>query len=144
MKTKKSQQRYLALHLPSPREALIPQLSPSSSLGFCLEMPKLCVKDLELERYEANMGSNNVGVVVNSVRLNSLGEFGTPQFVADKLIQAEKRKESTKDAEVIGVAERQGQGGLQVYEFEYKVDSSRGGMKRIFRQLLWRRRALPS
>lgn len=41
---------------------------------------------------EANKGSNNVGVVVNPVRLTSLGEFGTPQFVADKLIQAEKRK----------------------------------------------------
>ncbi|XVF58836.1 hypothetical protein PTKIN_Ptkin07bG0098000 [Pterospermum kingtungense] len=81
---------------------------------------------------EANKGSNSIGVVVNPVRLNSLGEFGTPQFVADKLIQAEKRKESTKDAEVIGVTERPGQGGLQVYEFEYKVDSTRGGMKRIF------------
>uniref|UniRef100_A0A0F7CYP2 PsbP domain-OEC23 like protein n=1 Tax=Pelargonium citronellum TaxID=73188 RepID=A0A0F7CYP2_9ROSI len=77
-------------------------------------------------------GSNNVGVVVNPVRLSSLGEFGTPKFVVEKLIQAEKRKESTKDAEVIGVAERSGQGGLQVYEFEYKVDSTRGGMKRIF------------
>ena len=41
---------------------------------------------------EENKGSNNVGVVVNPVRLTSLGEFGTPQFVADKLIQAEKRK----------------------------------------------------
>lgn len=41
---------------------------------------------------EANKGSNNVGVVVNPVRLSSLGEFGTPQFVAEKLIQAEKRK----------------------------------------------------
>ncbi|XP_021900389.1 psbP domain-containing protein 2, chloroplastic [Carica papaya] len=81
---------------------------------------------------EANKGSNNVGVVVNPVRLSSLEEFGSPQFVADKLIQAEKRKESTKDAEVIRVAERSGQSGVQVYEFEYKVDSSRGGMKRIF------------
>uniref|UniRef100_A0A2C9UWR1 PsbP C-terminal domain-containing protein n=1 Tax=Manihot esculenta TaxID=3983 RepID=A0A2C9UWR1_MANES len=36
---------------------------------------------------EINKASNNVGVVVTS-----LGEFGTPQFVADKLIQAEKRK----------------------------------------------------
>lgn len=33
---------------------------------------------------------------------------------------------------MISVAERSGQGGLQVYEFEYKVDSTRGGMKRIF------------
>ncbi|KAA8531154.1 hypothetical protein F0562_005932 [Nyssa sinensis] len=81
---------------------------------------------------EANKGANNVGVVVNPVRLTNLGEFGSPQFVVEKLIQAEKRKESTKDAEVIAVSERSGQGGLQVYEFEYKVDSSRGGMKRIF------------
>uniref|UniRef100_A0A0F7GZ87 PsbP domain-OEC23 like protein n=1 Tax=Pelargonium dichondrifolium TaxID=73194 RepID=A0A0F7GZ87_9ROSI len=81
---------------------------------------------------EVGKGSNNVGVVVNPVRLSSLGEFGTPEFVVEKLIQAEKRKESTTDAEVIGVAERSGQGGLQVYEFEYKVDSTRGGMKRIF------------
>uniref|UniRef100_A0A7N2MQ48 PsbP C-terminal domain-containing protein n=2 Tax=Quercus lobata TaxID=97700 RepID=A0A7N2MQ48_QUELO len=81
---------------------------------------------------EANKGSNNVGVVVDPVRLKSLGEFGTPQFVAEKLIQAERRKESTNDAEVISVAERSGQGGSQVYEFEYKVDSTRGGMKRIF------------
>ncbi|KAL6223230.1 hypothetical protein ACLB2K_006618 [Fragaria x ananassa] len=81
---------------------------------------------------EARSKGNNVGVVVNPVRLNTLGEFGTPQFVADKLIQAEKLKESTKDAEVIGVAERSGKDGLQVYEFEYKVDSTRGGMKRIF------------
>ncbi|KAL8126507.1 psbP domain-containing protein 2, chloroplastic [Apium graveolens] len=81
---------------------------------------------------EANKGANNVGVVVTPVRLTNLGEFGTPQFVAEKLIQAEKRKESTKEADVIEVSERLGQGGLQVYEFEYKVDSSRGGIKRIF------------
>lgn len=41
---------------------------------------------------EENMGSNNIGVVVNPVRLASLGEFGTPQFVVDKLLQAERRK----------------------------------------------------
>ncbi|XP_027355576.1 psbP domain-containing protein 2, chloroplastic [Abrus precatorius] len=81
---------------------------------------------------EANMGSNNIGVVVNPVRLATLGDFGTPQFVADKLLQAERRKESTKEAELITVAERSGERGLQIYEFEYKVDSTRGGMKRIF------------
>ncbi|KAI8030953.1 hypothetical protein LOK49_LG01G02560 [Camellia lanceoleosa] len=81
---------------------------------------------------EPNKGANNVGVVVNPVRLTKLEEFGSPQFVADKLVQAERRKESTKDAEVIAVSERSGKGGLQVYEFEYKVDSTRGGLKRIF------------
>ncbi|XP_014505713.1 psbP domain-containing protein 2, chloroplastic [Vigna radiata var. radiata] len=81
---------------------------------------------------EKIVGSNNIGVVVSPVRLKTLEEFGTPQFVADKLLQAEKRKESTKEAELITVAERSGEGGLQIYEFEYKVDSTRGGMKRIF------------
>lgn len=41
---------------------------------------------------EPNMGSNNIGVVVNPVRLSTLPDFGTPQFVADKLLQAERRK----------------------------------------------------
>lgn len=41
-------------------------------------------------------------------------------------------QESTKEAEVIKVAQRSGEGGVQVYEFEYKIDSTRGGMKRIF------------
>ncbi|THG22430.1 hypothetical protein TEA_026179 [Camellia sinensis var. sinensis] len=126
-------------------------------------------EDLQLQRYtdskegatvlfeEPNKGANNVGVVVNPVRLTKLEEFGSPQFVADKLVQAERRKsredtlefrplsktkinyvessftvESTKDAEVIAVSERSGKGGLRVYEFEYKVDSTRGGLKRIF------------
>ncbi|KAK7410939.1 hypothetical protein VNO78_02180 [Psophocarpus tetragonolobus] len=81
---------------------------------------------------EANMGSNNIGVVVNPVRLKTLEEFGTPEFVADKLLQAERRKESTKEAQLITVTERSGEGGLQIYEFEYRVDSTRGGIKRIF------------
>ncbi|GER39917.1 PsbP domain-containing protein 2 [Striga asiatica] len=81
---------------------------------------------------EAKKKANSVGVVVSPTRISSVGEFGTPQFVADKLIQAERRKESTKEAEVILVSERQSQEGLQVFEFEYKVDSTRGGPKRVF------------
>ncbi|XP_042488494.1 psbP domain-containing protein 2, chloroplastic [Macadamia integrifolia] len=107
-----------------------------SKEGFTLLRPSSWVKvdkaGATVLFEEVNKGSNNVGVVVSPVRLTTLGEFGGPQFVAEKLIQAEKRKESTKDAEVIGVSERAGHGGLQVYEFEYKVDSTRGGMKRIF------------
>ncbi|KAK9096148.1 hypothetical protein Sjap_021645 [Stephania japonica] len=107
-----------------------------SKEGFTLLVPSSWVKvekaGATVLFEEANKGSNNVGVVVSPVRLNSLSDFGTTQFVADKLIQAEKRKESTKDAEVVGVSERQGHEGLPVYEFEYKVDSTRGGLKRIF------------
>lgn len=42
--------------------------------------------------FEEGKGSNSIGVVVNPVRLSSLRDFGTPEFVADKLIQAERRK----------------------------------------------------
>ncbi|XP_020684376.1 psbP domain-containing protein 2, chloroplastic-like, partial [Dendrobium catenatum] len=42
--------------------------------------------------FEEGKGANNIGVVVNPVRLSSLKEFGTPEFVAEKLIQAERRK----------------------------------------------------
>ena len=41
---------------------------------------------------EPDKRSNNIGVVVSPVRINSLQDFGSPQFVADKLINAEKRK----------------------------------------------------
>lgn len=41
---------------------------------------------------EKGKGSNNIGVVVNPVRLSSLRDFGSPEFVAEKLIQAERKK----------------------------------------------------
>ena len=41
---------------------------------------------------DPSKGGNNIGVVVTPVRLTSLRDFGDPQFVANKLIQAEKRK----------------------------------------------------
>lgn len=41
-------------------------------------------------------------------------------------------QESTLEAEVIRAGERRREGGLHVYELEYKVDSSRGGLKTVF------------
>lgn len=106
-----------------------------STQGFTLLRPSSWIKVDKAGAtalfQDANKGSNNVGVVVIPVKLTTLSQFGNPQFVADKLILAEKRKESTKEAEVVAVSERTGKGGLQVYEFEYKVDSTRGGLKRI-------------
>ncbi|KAG8383897.1 hypothetical protein BUALT_Bualt04G0061900 [Buddleja alternifolia] len=107
-----------------------------SKQGFTLLIPTSWIKvdkaGATVLFVDTDEKANNVGVVVSPTRISSLGEFGTPQFVADKLIQAERRKESTKEAEVISVSERSGRGGLQVYEFEYKLDSTRGGLKRVF------------
>ncbi|XLR68573.1 hypothetical protein S83_019245 [Arachis hypogaea] len=36
------------------------------------------------------MGCNNIGIVVNPVRLANHGDFGSPEFVADKLLQLQK------------------------------------------------------
>ncbi|CAA6660409.1 unnamed protein product [Spirodela intermedia] len=78
--------------------------------------------------------NDTIGVVVNPVRLSSLKDFGTPEFVAEKLIQAERRKhKGCPDGDCCR------EGGLQrlpVFEFEYTVDSSRGGLKRIFSAVL--------
>ncbi|QHO21492.1 PsbP domain-containing protein 2 [Arachis hypogaea] len=38
------------------------------------------------------MGSNNIEVVVNPVRLANLGDFGSSEFIADKHLQTERRK----------------------------------------------------
>ncbi|KAJ6820033.1 psbP domain-containing protein 2, chloroplastic [Iris pallida] len=129
--------------LPSLSEAsetlsatLQPFIDPAE--GFTLLVPSSWAKvdkagaTALFEEQGKKGSSNNIGVVVNPVRLDSLRDFGTPQFVADKLIQAERRKESTKQAEVVAAAERLGHGGVPVYEIEYTVDSTRGGMKRIF------------
>ncbi|KAF3337734.1 psbP domain-containing protein 2 [Carex littledalei] len=101
--------------------------------GFTLLIPPSWVK---VEKAGATAlfeeGKNNIGVVVNPVRLSSLREFGTPDFVADKLLQAERKKESTKSVELIETRERLGHGDIPVYEIEYMLDSTRGGMKRIF------------
>ena len=41
-------------------------------------------------------------------------------------------QESTRAAEIVKVGERSNQEGIPVYEFEYVLDSTRGGIKRIF------------
>ncbi|XP_051126875.1 psbP domain-containing protein 2, chloroplastic [Andrographis paniculata] len=124
----------MALASPAPEPELVSYTD--SQEGFTLLVPSSWIKvdkaGATVLFEDPNKKANNVGVVVNPTRISSLSEFGTPEFVADKLIQAERRKESTKEAEVISFSERSGQAGTKVYEFEYKVDSTRGGLKRIF------------
>ncbi|KAL3729055.1 hypothetical protein ACJRO7_033626 [Eucalyptus globulus] len=54
--------------------------------------------------------SNNVGVVVSPIRLASLREFGSPQFVAGKLIQAKKTQNETKERRSFGFSLLRGEG----------------------------------
>ena len=55
-------------------------------------IPNRLIKQEQLSCFKRQIWEVTIGVVVNPVRLESLEKFGSPQFVADKLIQAEKRK----------------------------------------------------
>lgn len=79
---------------------------------------------------DPDVRTNNIGVVVNPVRISSLKDFGTPQDVADKLLQAERKKPSTNDVQLIRIEERAIHGDIPLYELEYSLDSSRG-IKRV-------------
>ncbi|XP_071703445.1 psbP domain-containing protein 2, chloroplastic [Rutidosis leptorrhynchoides] len=130
-------QPFLSLSLAETEDLIELERYTDIDQGFTLLKPASWIK---VEKAGAtvlfedpNKGSNNVGVVVTPVRLDGLRQFGDPQFVSNKLIQAEKRKESTKDVQIVSFRERPDQkGDIQVYEFEYKLDSTRGGLKTIF------------
>lgn len=79
---------------------------------------------------DPDVRTNSIGVVVNPVRISSLKDFGTPQDVADKLLQAERKKPSTNDVQLIRIEERAIHGDIPLYELEYSLDSTRG-IKRV-------------
>ncbi|GLC40552.1 hypothetical protein PLESTB_000046000 [Pleodorina starrii] len=74
--------------------------------------------------------STSVGVTVNPVKVPTIRQFGGLQEVGDKLLEAERRKESTLAVVLVGSSERVGASGATLYEYEYELDSTRG-RKRI-------------
>eukprot|EP00198_Chlamydomonas_reinhardtii_P006638 XP_001695974.1 PsbP-like protein [Chlamydomonas reinhardtii] len=74
--------------------------------------------------------STSVGVTVNPVKVASIDKFGSLAEVGDKLLEAEKKKESTLAVSLVSSSERQGGAGAKLYEYEYELDSTRG-RKRI-------------
>ena len=70
---------------------------------------------------------NTLGVVVSPSRVGSLEAFGTLDDVGDKLVGAETKKESTISCELVSKNVRQGAStGASIYDFEYRLDSTRG------------------
>lgn len=63
---------------------------------------------------------NSVGVVVNPVKIRSLEEFGTRENVADRLLAAERAKESTLNVEIDRSYSRTLSSGSILYTFEYR------------------------
>ncbi|KAK9828676.1 hypothetical protein WJX72_001487 [[Myrmecia] bisecta] len=74
--------------------------------------------------------STTVGVTVLPVRIASLDKFGDVALVGERLLGAERAKESTKSVTMLHQSSRQSASGLLLYDFEYELDSTRG-RKRI-------------
>eukprot|EP00897_Mesotaenium_endlicherianum_P005366 jgi/Mesen1/4858/ME000244S04034 len=73
--------------------------------------------------------SSTIGVVVNPVRIPSLREFGSVDDVAEKLLRAERKKESTRSAVLLRTTKREASGGVPLYTLEYALDSTRGAKR---------------
>eukprot|EP00887_Chlorella_sp_A99_P004299 scaffold15.g4299.t1 len=73
-----------------------------------------------------------LGVTVLPVRIRSLAEFGDLAQVGQRLLDAERAKESTLGVALVGSAARSlpGSPQTQVYDYEYELESTRG-RKRI-------------
>ncbi|KAL4857785.1 PsbP domain-containing protein 2 [Chlorella vulgaris] len=73
--------------------------------------------------------STNVGVTVYPVMIASLDQFGDLQAVGERLLGAERAKESTLSVAMVAQTARS-ESGVPVYDFEYELESTRG-RKRI-------------
>ncbi|EFN56320.1 hypothetical protein CHLNCDRAFT_17725, partial [Chlorella variabilis] len=74
--------------------------------------------------------STNVGVTVYPVRIASLDQFGDLQAVGERLLGAERAKESTLSVAMVAQTARSSASGAATYDFEYELESTRG-RKRI-------------
>ncbi|MEW5304151.1 MAG: hypothetical protein WDW36_006783 [Sanguina aurantia] len=74
--------------------------------------------------------STSLGVTVNNVRVASILDFGTLEAVGEKLLTAEKNKDSTMSIELVSSSSRTNDIGATLYDYEYEIDSTRG-RKRI-------------
>eukprot|EP00775_Hariotina_reticulata_P002499 gene2499-2803_t len=75
--------------------------------------------------------STSIGVTVSPVRVSSIEQFGDLAAVGQRLLDVERKKESTLDVALLSSGSRQGAEGALLYDYEYQLDSTRG-IKRIF------------
>lgn len=73
--------------------------------------------------------TTTTGVTVLPVRINSLPEFGDLPAVGERLLQAERAKDSTLSVAMVEQTQRDSPAG-PLYDFQYELESTRG-RKRI-------------
>eukprot|EP00877_Chromochloris_zofingiensis_P011497 jgi/Chrzof1/6600/Cz19g02070.t1_PPD2[v5.2] len=75
---------------------------------------------------DPNRRSTSVGITVSPVRVVNIQQFGTLEDVGRKLLEAEKKKESTLGVQLLSQSSRTGAAGATLYDYEYELDSTRG------------------
>ncbi|KAL4519929.1 hypothetical protein Ndes2526B_g01515 [Nannochloris sp. 'desiccata'] len=70
--------------------------------------------------------SSTLGMTVLPVMVPTLDTFGSLEVVAEKLVAAEKAKESTLSVKMLSQQQRETPLASAVYDFVYEVDSTRG------------------
>lgn len=125
--------RRLTLVLPT---LLAPTTLPLSAAevptteGFVLEPPAAWRK---IDKAGANVfyenpddPSTNVGVTVLPVMIDSLNQFGDVKTTGNRLLDVEKKKESTIDVRMLTNTQVALNSGVLAYNFEYELESTRG------------------
>lgn len=98
--------------------------------GYCLELPTSWEQtgkagaDVLFE--DPIRRSTSVGVTISPVRVQSIIEFGSLEDVGQKLLRAEKIKESTLGVEMLVESARKGAKSALLYTYEYELNSTRG------------------
>ncbi|KAF5833333.1 hypothetical protein DUNSADRAFT_10413 [Dunaliella salina] len=84
--------------------------------------------------------STSIGVTVNPVRVPRIEEFGSLEVIGQRLLDTERKKESTMGVTMVSQQQRAGlhgsdnngsnKSGATLYDYEYDLNSTRG-RKRI-------------
>lgn len=82
-----------------------------------------------LEEVIVKSGKRQIGVVVDPIKIDSLEDFGSPEFVGNRVVQAEKRRDGVTDATLLD-ARRLADG---TYRIDYTNQSTRGDTRYLSR-----------
>ncbi|PRW44979.1 psbP domain-containing chloroplastic [Chlorella sorokiniana] len=128
---------------PSSSEGLVTFSSPSQ--GYTLLRPasweQVDKAGADALFRDPAQKSSNVGVTVYPVTIERLEQFGDLDAVGERLLAAERAKESTLGVTMVAQTARALPSGPAVYDFEYELESTRG-RKRILSTVTIARRKL--
>lgn len=87
-------------------------------------------KPLKTHLVERNVKSETIrgfsaGLAVDPIKLASLEAFGTPEYVGDRVVDVERRKDGVLEVKLLGTGATR-EDGVSYYTIEYTSESTRG------------------